>query len=299
LVADLLAGANAEGQRPALYQKLREKNPAPFKRLDALEVELGHQFQNRLLLYEAMTHRSAVGELASRLLRILAEAEQPAGEVQPKPAKRRRSVAVAPEVTLPWNERLEFLGDAVLGLVISAALIRRAEAYPEGTLSKIRASLVNEAALASVARKLGIGTCVFLGKGEARAGGRERDALLADTLEALLGAIYLDSGFEAAEQVVGRLFEDKLSGTLTPMLSGDFKTVLQELAQGLYKEVPAYKVTAETGPDHAKTFEVVVCVAGRTIGSGRGASKKRASQAAARDALMHLSKDGESAGAPA
>jgi ribonuclease-3 len=186
---------------------------------------------------------------------------------------------------LRWNERLEFLGDTVLSLAVSHKLMERKERFDEGELSRIRASLVNEETLAEIARDIGLGECLLLGKGEENSDGRKRDSLLADALEALLGAAFLDKGFDRASELVGQLFFSKLESDVQLLVQMDFKTMLQEVTQDKMRVTPEYEVVGETGPDHDKEFEVVVLLSGEERGRGRGASKKRASQAAAREAL--------------
>ena len=163
--------------------------------------------------------------------------------------------------------------------------MRRSEDLAEGDLSRIRAALVNEESLAEVARSLELGKFLVMGKGAVQSGGRNRDSLLADGLEALIGAVFVDAGFTAADLVVGRLLKTDLTGDLTSLVQTDFKTMLQELTQERLKLTPTYLVVAETGPDHAKLFTVQVVISGRSLGQGQGASKKRASQEAARHAI--------------
>jgi len=195
-------------------------------------------------------------------------------------------LAAAPNsLDLPWNERLEFLGDAVLSLAVSQRLMQRSEDLAEGDLSRIRAALVNEESLAEVARGLELGKFLVMGKGAVQSGGRNRNSLLADGLEALIGAIFVDAGFNAADQVVGHLLKADLTGDLELLIQTDFKTMLQELTQDKLKVIPTYLVIGETGPDHAKSFTVQVVINGHALGEGSGASKKRASQDAARHAI--------------
>jgi ribonuclease-3 len=186
------------------------------------------------------------------------------------------------------NERLEFLGDAVLGLVITDYLFRTYPDLPEGELAKVRASLVNSEALAEVAEQYEIGHALFLGKGEDASGGRDKPSILADAMEAVIGAVYIDAGWQAAADLVMRL----LSGRIAPAAAGpggqDFKTRLQELSARRFEELPRYDVYDE-GPDHAKRFYATVSVAGRPRGTGEGRSKKQAEQAAARLAWEALS----------
>jgi len=182
------------------------------------------------------------------------------------------------------NERLEFLGDAVLALVSSDLLMRRFPDHPEGELSKARAAVVNEAGLARVAETLGLGQWIFLGKGEEQAGGRQKRSLLANTFEALAGAIYLDGGFAAAFQVVERLLAPVIAD-VPVAASKDFKSRLQELAQAKLQTAPTYTVLSEQGPDHAKTFEIAILIGDKEYGRAFGRSKKEAQQNAAERAL--------------
>ncbi|KUP96944.1 ribonuclease III [Thermobifida cellulosilytica] len=184
---------------------------------------------------------------------------------------------------LPTNERLEFLGDSVLGLVVTDTLYRTHPDLPEGQLAKLRAAVVNMRALADVARGLGIGRYVRLGRGEEATGGRDKSSILADTLEALIGAVYLDRGLDEASALVHRLF-DPLIARASGLGAGlDWKTSLQELTAAELLGVPEYLVE-ESGPDHQKTFRATVRVAGQTYGSGEGRSKKEAEQQAAESA---------------
>ncbi len=189
---------------------------------------------------------------------------------------------------LPTNERLEFLGDSVLGLVVTDTLFRLHPDLPEGQLAKLRAAVVNMRALAGVARELGIGQFLRLGRGELSTGGRDKPSILADTLEALIGAVYLDLGLGSAFDFVHRLF-DPLIDTAAALGAGlDWKTSLQELTAEMGVGVPEY-VVAEAGPDHEKTFTAVVRLAGTDRGSGSGRSKKEAEQEAAAAAFTALS----------
>ncbi|MFL6240921.1 MAG: ribonuclease III [Actinomycetes bacterium] len=188
---------------------------------------------------------------------------------------------------LPNNERLEFLGDAVLGLVITDALYRRNPDEPEGQLAKLRASVVNMKALADVGRSLGLGAHVRLGRGEEATGGRDKSSILADTLEAVIGAVYLDRGVECTRLLLHRLFDPLLADAASLGAGLDWKTSLQELTAGGMLGVPEY-VVAESGPDHAKTFRAVARVAGVEYGTGEGRSKKEAEQQAAEAAWRAL-----------
>jgi ribonuclease-3 len=192
---------------------------------------------------------------------------------------------------LPTNERLEFLGDSVLGVVVTTALFHRHPELPEGQLAKLRASVVNMRALADVARGLGpggLGPYLLLGKGEETTGGRDKASILADTLEALLGAIYLQYGLEQVTDVIHRLFDPLMDASAVRGAALDWKTSLQELTAALGLGVPEYRID-EAGPDHAKTFTAWVLVAGRRYGGADGRSKKEAEQRAAEAAWRELS----------
>jgi ribonuclease-3 len=183
------------------------------------------------------------------------------------------------------NERLEFLGDAVLALVTSDLLMRRFPEQPEGDLSKARAAIVNEAGLARVAESLALGQWIFLGRGEEQAGGRLKRSLLANAFEALIGAIYLDGGFTAAFEVIERLFTPIIA-EVPSAASKDYKSRLQEIAQAKLQLAPSYTVLSEQGPDHAKTFEVAILIGDKEYGRAFGRSKKEAQQNAAERALV-------------
>jgi ribonuclease-3 len=217
-----------------------------------LEGPLGHRFADPRLLEEALTHKSFLNENVA-------------------PGRRH-------------NERLEFLGDAVLGLCIGHLLMERFPDVREGELAMIRAQIVNETHLADVATQLGLGEWLFLGRGEEQTGGRRKPSLLADACEATLAAVYLDGGFPAAFTTVRRLFEPRFAALETPGRS-DFKTRLQERAQAMLRETPRYSVVEEKGPDHEKTFVVAVLVGGKELARGEGRSKKEAEQRAANAAL--------------
>ncbi|HWG74259.1 MAG TPA: ribonuclease III [Acidimicrobiales bacterium] len=189
------------------------------------------------------------------------------------------------------NERLEFLGDAVLGLIVTDHLFRTYPGLPEGELAKVRASLVSSAALAEVAAELCVGDALLLGKGEDSSGGREKPSILADAMEALIGALYIDRGGPAAGQLVMALLGDRIAAAAAGPGGQDYKTRLQELCARLFDQLPAYSVS-ERGPDHAKHFDAVVHVTGRPRGRGHGRSKKQAEQAAARVAWEDLCADG-------
>lgn len=193
------------------------------------------------------------------------------------------------------NERLEFLGDSVLGLIVTAHLFRTYPDIPEGELTKVRAAVVNSATLAEVAAELDLGPSLMLGKGEDQSGGREKPSILADATEALIGAVYIDRGWPAAEGAVMTLFGPRIEEAAAGPGGQDFKTRLQELCARLFDQLPRYTVTDE-GPDHAKEFEATVHLRGRAYGSGRGRSKKQAEQAAARQAWQQLKAEAPAAG---
>jgi ribonuclease III len=220
---------------------------------DALAHRLGHEFADPALLRRSMAHRSWCAETP--------------GEQS--------------------NERLEFLGDAVLGWAVADLVFRRYTDLPEGKLTDLRKSVVNAAALAAVARQLGLGEWLLLGKGEAAAGGRGKTSILSDALEAVLGAIYIDGGAPAAFAFVERLLDEPLADTAARLDELDQKTQLQELVARLAEAAPVYVVSSD-GPDHAKLFAATVYVGGQAIGEGRGRSKKSAEQAAAAVAVSAL-----------
>lgn len=222
--------------------------------LDGLGERLGYSFADRDLLRRAMAHRSWC-------------AEWPGHES---------------------NERLEFLGDAVLGWMIADIAYRRHHDLPEGKLTDLRKSVVNASALAEVALVVDLGSCLLLGKGESAAGGRMKPSILSDALEAVIGAVYLDGGVEAAASLIERLFAEPLQRAAAQLDRLDFKTLLQELTARLFDAAPVY-VLSESGPDHAKVFAATVLVAGRAIGEGTGRSKKIAEQQAAGAAHALLS----------
>jgi ribonuclease-3 len=219
---------------------------------------LGWEVKDRLLLVQALSHRSWC-------------AENPGW---------------------PSNERLEFLGDAVLGLVVADRLFRGQPQMPEGELAKARASVVNSSALADIAGELGIGEALLLGRGEDASGGREKPSILADATEALIGAAYIDRGWDVAEAVVIGLVGPLMEVASAGPGGQDFKTRLQELSARELDQLPSYEVTDE-GPDHAKQFEAVVRIRGKVLGAGRGRTKKQAEQAAAKEAWNLISDDPE------
>jgi ribonuclease-3 len=229
-----------------------------FTEIAELESILGHQFRDPQLLLQALMHSSRIPERA---------AEEPAES----------------------NEKLEFLGDAVLELVVSEELVREFPDWSEGQLSKSRARLVNATAISLSAQRLGIGKYLRLGRGEEKTGGRNKPALLADAYEALIAAVYLDGGLEAARGFVRRtLVEGEIAGEAERVGHTDHKSALQEFLQSRGMSPGAYHVIAETGPDHQKTFRVEVRIAGQVSAMGCGRTKKEAEQSAAIAALIQL-----------
>jgi len=191
------------------------------------------------------------------------------------------------------NQRLEFLGDAVLEIVVSEYLYRRLPDATEGELTKIRAAVVCEPALAQVARAMGLGVCLRLGCGEELSGGRERASVLADAFEALLGAVYLDQGLETARWFALRWLEPVIRNTLAGKGENDYKTRLQELLQKRSPDPLRYVIIKEEGPDHSKVFTAGVVYRGKILGRGTGRTKKEAEQHAAREALDRIGSPGQ------
>ena len=222
----------------------------------AAEHALQLTFSNKTLLQRALTHRSYLNE--------------------------------NPSHPLEDNERLEFLGDAVLDFITGEYLYHRFPEMPEGHLTNLRSSLVRTERLAQFALDLDLGQYLFLGRGEEENGGRERVAILCDAFEALLGAIYLDQGTEAARNFVHAIIEPVLQSTLSAATEKDAKSRLQEIAQSHYQVTPTYRTVKEEGPDHAKEFTVEAVIAERSYGQGTGFSKQTAAQMAAQQALQAL-----------
>jgi ribonuclease III len=220
--------------------------------LSKLEKLIGHTFKDRALLEQALIHSSYANEHI--------------------------------ENKIHDNERLEFLGDAVINLIAGHMLMKRYPEMKEGDLSRIRARLVNESSLAKIARSLELGTFIQLGRGELQSSGREKKSILADTYEAVIAAVYLDGGFEVSFTIVDRHFSSFISSTLLEATIHDYKSRLQELVQMTYRITPVYRVISETGPDHDKTFEVMLKIKDISA-TGKGKNKKSAEQDAAGKAL--------------
>ena len=228
---------------------------------DTKEVceKLGYDFKDKHLLEQAFQHSSYVNELRDSGIKN--------------------------------NERLEFLGDAVLDLAISHILMEIYEKAKEGDLSKYRALIVNEKGLCMVAKKLDLGSYLLLGKGEETTEGRDKPSILANTMEALLGALYLDAGFNVTKEIIQRLFLPMIKGMESRNINNDYKSMLQEYTQEAYKSLPEYHLVEESGLAHDKTFRVALRLKGEMIAHGVGKSKKEAEQAAAREAFYCLSED--------
>ena len=228
------------------------------RNLSKLETFLQLNFKNKDILKNAFIHRSYLNE--------------------------------HPEVSLPHNERLEFLGDAVLGLVVSENLFKKYPTHPEGDLTNFRSSLVNARTLSKAAAALKLGQYLYLSKGEESTGGRERQYILANTFEALIGAIYIDLGLGATKKFVGKFLLIYLTEIIKKKLYKDFKSLLQERSQEHMGVTPSYKIIEEKGPDHAKTFETAVYLDNKKISTGTGNSKQAAEQQAAKQALENWQK---------
>lgn len=227
--------------------------------LENLQENLGYRFRDESLLRGALYHSSYANE-------------------------HRNENIVS-------NERLEFLGDAVLGFVSAEFLYSRFPHAPEGELTRIRAALVREESLFEVAQSLQLGECLMLGKGEESGGGRQRPSILADCTEAVFAAVYLDGGMDCARDLIHRVLLSKGDITVAESRRRDYKTELQELVQRKPHQVLRYELVGQSGPDHAKVFTVAVLLNGEPIGEGSGHSKKEAEQSAARAALEKLTKE--------
>ena len=226
--------------------------------LNQFQEMIHYHFRDKNLLDTALTHRSFVNE--------------------------------NPFLACHDNERLEFLGDAVLELCISDMLMKKFPDYTEGQLSQLRASVVNEQPLANLAKNFKIGDYLLLGKGEESSGGRTKPSLLSNTLEALLAAIYLDSSFQEVSEFISRLFALLINEEQKTFMYRDYKTMVQQISQNRFKETPHYTLIREHGPDHDKTFEIELSITDKIITAGTGKNKKEAEQQAAEKALEALEK---------
>ena len=224
-----------------------------LKNIEQLEKNLGYEFADKKLITEALTHKSFK-----------------------KPYD---------------NERLEFLGDAVLDLIVGEYLYKKFSKSAEGNLSKIRASLVNETGFDKLARSLDLGSYILLSNAEENNGGREKSSLLSNAFEALIGAIYLESGLKVAEPIAISLIEKNHKEISLDSLFSDYKTLLQELTQSMFGVTPTYEVVASRGPDHQKEFEIVVGIQGKDYAKAIGKSKKIAQQEAAKIAISMLKEE--------
>lgn len=229
---------------------------ASESQLHELERKLDYSFTNQFLLREALTHRSYLSQNGSE--------------------------------SLPSYERLEFLGDSVLGLVVAERLFVHYPEMSEGDLTKSKSMLVNKKSLAHAGRKIELGDYVIMSRDEEKSGGRKRQSITADCLEALIGAVYEDGGLQAARDLVQRLISFDFARTGTRLGLRNYKGELLEWLQARGKDVPVYEVVEEQGPDHHKTFTVEVQLSGHALGAGSGESKKAAEQQAAREALTKL-----------
>ena len=219
-----------------------------------LEIAIGYRFQNISLLQNALTHSSYANERWHN--------------------------------SLLSNERLEFLGDSVLGMLVAEYLYRNFPNRPEGELTRMRADMVCEQTLAAAANRIGLGGHLLLGHGEEQGGGRRRNSILADAMESVIAACFLDGGMEAALKVVQQFILVEVP--VTKLHNADYKTRLQELVQQKKNQVLSYRLAGQSGPDHDKKFDVEVSLNGNVVGSGSGSSKKRAEQMAARCAIEKL-----------
>jgi len=217
------------------------------------QAKIGYKFKDEMLLKKALTHSSYIKEKKERCDRN--------------------------------NERLEFLGDAVFNAVISEELYRRLDKVEEGRLTKLRALIVCEKSLAHQGKKIEIGEYLYIGKGEECTGGRNRGSLLADAIEALVGAIFLDGGYAAAQDVVLKMFKQRIDDAVDGRLDSDYKTELQEKMQSKGETEISYVIEKEEGPDHDKTFYIALFCSGELAGRGQGKNKKEAEQNAAKEAL--------------
>ena len=229
---------------------MSEQPPSSEAKLSALEAAIGYRFKNRELLERSLVHSSA-----------------------------------REDATVRDNQVLEFLGDAVLGMAVSDLSSDAAPERDEGDLTRLRASLVNSASLAGIARELGLGDWLKLGKGEERSGGRDKERILAACYEAVLGAVFRDSDYPTARAMIATHFGNALVTGTAPW---DFKTTLQELTQKEGRGTPTYRLVRQSGPAHDRRFDVEVVLATDSLGSGSGASRKEAEQDAARAALANL-----------
>jgi len=234
--------------------------PASYsENIPLLEKSIKYSFKRKTLIQEAITHKSFAHE--------------------------------NPRESTLFNERLEFLGDAVLSLIISEYLFKEYPEYTESQLSRLRAYAVRESTLVEVARDLNLGTFLRLGRGEEISGGRGKSSILANAFEALIGAIYIDGGIKRAREFILKNLLDKIEEIIRKDLVFDYKSKLQEIAQAEFGVLPRYVINREEGPEHDKTFEVNVYIKNKLYGTGRGKSKKSAQQLAAKAGIKRLTKE--------
>jgi ribonuclease III len=241
-------------------ENLQNMQPQDEINLQQLQAAIGYQFKNKELLQIALTHKSYANEM---------QLDNSYG-----------------------NERLEFIGDAVLGLIVSHILMDRAKNCSEGRLSNMRAAIVNEVVLAGLARSFGIGACILLSKGEHECGGREKKSILANVYEAIIAAIYYDSDFTTAFSLIEKHCAAMMDDVVKNGYFRDFKSRLQEFAQRSFNAVPRYVVTMEDGPDHGKSFESQVIIGNCAYEKGQGGNKKASEQDAAKKTLIILQGQG-------
>jgi ribonuclease-3 len=236
----------------------KEDKKARFKQLSIIQNRIDVKFKDRDLLARALVHRSYINE---------------------SPIKK-----------IEDNERLEYLGDSVLGLVVNEYLFKRFEYYPEGDLAKIKSAVVSEPTLAKIAREINLGSFLLMGKGEELNGGRERSSILANSFEALIGAVYLDRGLKDCRNFILTLLKKDIERIDSMTYLRDPKTTLQEYVQKKYKERPVYEVVEEKGPDHKKEFVIRLIINGKEAAIGSGSSKRKAEMTAAEDILKKIDK---------
>jgi ribonuclease-3 len=224
-----------------------------LKDITKLEDTLRISFRDSVLLQQALVHRSYLNE--------------------------------NPDFELQSNERMEYLGDSMLSVVVAEKLYKDYPDLPEGDMTKLRSALVRRETLSRIAQHLNLDDYLYLGRGEETSGGRAKQSILADTLEAVIGAVFLDQGFDTCRDLILRLYEGEVEKAVLDSLTADCKSQLQEVTQSRYHEIPEYHVISAEGPDHAREFIVEVVVGGRVIGKGRGSSKREAEQKAAKAAL--------------
>jgi ribonuclease III len=236
-------------------------NKPTKKSLKELEAEIGHEYNDHEIFHRSLTHKSFMNENRAK------------GDVD--------------------NERIEFLGDAVLNLLVTLLLMDYFPDLDEGVLSKRRSSIVNERSLAKLARKICLGDSLYLGKGEEFTGGRDKDSILADAFEAIIGGLYIDGGLKAAQTFVNRYFRPLIRYSAKPGSYKDYKTLVQEMAQKLYKQTPQYHLVNVEGPEHNKVFESEIIIGSESFGKGKGRSKKDSEQKCAKTALKRMESGAE------